>query len=237
MESWGGLLVSYFAYLGSLSEQHLSISFDSFAIILILFLAFTSLLCCLPLMFCCARRKVKSGSPYSRKEIICKKGLFALMLARLDEFDTLTPLILTPAGPSIFQEIVQTPVSQQTVLNPYIPRTASNSPPPPRRSNQGKTLIVPLNTSKYFGFRVRSEVQSIWLRVVLQSHASQCTSRVPGIQEINSIISFQDPKLWKMQDATHQISNQSTSCIVRIDAEVITSLSTDDPNGIIHLYI
>uniref|UniRef100_A0A158PC27 Uncharacterized protein n=1 Tax=Angiostrongylus cantonensis TaxID=6313 RepID=A0A158PC27_ANGCA len=96
-------------------------------------------------MFCCTRKKKDPGSPYTRREVICKKGLFALMLARVDELDTLTPLITTPT---------QTPVDTTSqVTRPTLPQadrlTSSDSPPPPRRSNHGKTLIVPLNASRY----------------------------------------------------------------------------------------
>ncbi|EYB92010.1 hypothetical protein Y032_0199g1666 [Ancylostoma ceylanicum] len=98
---------------------------------------------CVSIMFCCTRSKKKPGSPYTRREVICKKGLFALMLARVEEFDTLTPLIVTPTS----QPAEPTPQLPRPTLP--VRRTASDSPPPPRRSSHGKTLIVPLNASRY----------------------------------------------------------------------------------------
>ncbi|WKX95793.1 hypothetical protein Q1695_012335 [Nippostrongylus brasiliensis] len=96
-------------------------------------------------MFCCSRSKKEPGSPYTRRDVICKKGLFALMLARVDEFDTLTPLIATPTS--------QLPNPLPQLSRPTLPQashvTTSDSPPPPRRSHHGKTLIVPLNASRY----------------------------------------------------------------------------------------
>ncbi|KHJ96294.1 hypothetical protein OESDEN_03749 [Oesophagostomum dentatum] len=65
------------------------------------------------------------------------------MLARVEEFDTLTPLIVTPTS----QPAETTPQSFRPSL-PVLP-TSSDSPPPPRRSTHGKTLIVPLNASRY----------------------------------------------------------------------------------------
>ncbi|KAK6051812.1 hypothetical protein COOONC_10683 [Cooperia oncophora] len=65
------------------------------------------------------------------------------MLARVDEFDTLTPLIVTPTSSQPSNPI-------PPLTRPTLPRiTSSDSPPPPRRSHHGKTLIVPLNASRY----------------------------------------------------------------------------------------
>ncbi|CAJ0932197.1 unnamed protein product, partial [Mesorhabditis belari] len=92
------------------------------------------------LMLLCCTRRPKRGKGDVQKEMLCKKGLFALMLARLDEFDSLTPLIVTPGTPLDAKEIN---ISSSS-LPP--PRPSSTSPPPPRRPQGGRTLLVPLNT-------------------------------------------------------------------------------------------
>lgn len=56
------------------------------------------------------------------------------MLARLDEFESLTPLIMTPG-------------SSDEVTARRLPQIASQSPPPPRR-NGSTTLIVPLGSHR-----------------------------------------------------------------------------------------
>ncbi|VDM46375.1 unnamed protein product [Toxocara canis] len=59
------------------------------------------------------------------------------MLARLDEFESLTPLMITPGS-----------VDDATSRPLRMFGSASQSPPPPRRTPTGKTLIVPLATNK-----------------------------------------------------------------------------------------
>ncbi|PAV72216.1 hypothetical protein WR25_00040 [Diploscapter pachys] len=102
-------------------------------------------------MFCCTRmrRKKRDGCLYAGSEVLCsKKGLFSLMLARLDEFDSLTPLISTPSASNASDSLI----TQQPQLLKNIVRSSSDSPPPPRRPLSG-TLIVPLNTSKSTKYR------------------------------------------------------------------------------------
>lgn len=140
------MLGSCFIAISDFSTTQLRIAPATFLAIVVFCVLLTAVFCCVPLMFCCSRSKKKPGSPYARRDVICKKGLFALMLARVDEFDTLTPLISTPTSqPS-------NPIPPMT--RPSLPQAArltstSDSPPPPRRSNHGKTLIVPLNASRY----------------------------------------------------------------------------------------
>ncbi|PAV72312.1 hypothetical protein WR25_17921 [Diploscapter pachys] len=102
-------------------------------------------------MFCCTRmrRKKRDGCLYAGSEVLCsKKGLFSLMLARLDEFDSLTPLISTPSASNASDSLI----TQQPQLLKSIVRSSSDSPPPPRRPLSG-TLIVPLNSSKSAKYR------------------------------------------------------------------------------------
>ncbi|KJH43300.1 hypothetical protein DICVIV_10685 [Dictyocaulus viviparus] len=98
-------------------------------------------------MLCCSKVRKKSDIPYSRGETICKKGFFSMMLARVDELDTLTPLINnTPTQTSV--DSVKTNI-KRPICSQVGRFTTSDSPPPPRRLHHGKTLIVPLNASRY----------------------------------------------------------------------------------------
>lgn len=101
-------------------------------------------------MFCCSKspsRKV-SASKYEKIDENAKSERSDYMLAILDEFDVLTPLNSTPA-PSI----VSFPSSKSYggLDSRHMPllSTTSDSPPIIRRHAQGKTLIVPLNASRY----------------------------------------------------------------------------------------
>ncbi|CAJ0608113.1 unnamed protein product [Cylicocyclus nassatus] len=139
------MMVSCFTTISAFSSiSRRPISSEAFITIVILSVIAISILCLAFVMFCCTRTKKKPGSPYTRREVLCKKGLYALMIARVDEFDTLTPLIATPT------------TSQPPETTPQLPRPSlpvrlntSDSPPPPRRPVHGKTLIVPLNASRY----------------------------------------------------------------------------------------
>ncbi|CAD6198169.1 unnamed protein product [Caenorhabditis auriculariae] len=77
------------------------------------------------------------------------------MYARLDEFDVLTPLTGSPAssGDQSFKKNYGSASSleepRRFQFPPLAIPPASDSPPPPRRSIHGRTLIVPLNTSRY----------------------------------------------------------------------------------------
>lgn len=75
---------------------------------------------------------------YIQIEFFLQRNMFGMMLARLDEFESLTPLMVTPASSD----------EASSVRHPRIPTIASQSPPPPRRSTNGKTLIVPLNSPR-----------------------------------------------------------------------------------------
>ncbi|WKX95795.1 hypothetical protein Q1695_012335 [Nippostrongylus brasiliensis] len=136
---------SCFAAISNFSTAQLRFAPETFIVIAFFCITLLFCLCYLPIMFCCSRSKKEPGSPYTRRDVICKKGLFALMLARVDEFDTLTPLIATPTS--------QLPNPLPQLSRPTLPQashvTTSDSPPPPRRSHHGKTLIVPLNASRY----------------------------------------------------------------------------------------
>ncbi|CAJ0565668.1 unnamed protein product, partial [Mesorhabditis spiculigera] len=111
------------------------------SLVVILFFLVSAVLClsgCLMLL-CCKRPK-RGTKGNAQKELLCKKGLFALMLARLDEFDSLTPLIVTPNTPLDNKEMTLSSSSSN------LQRPSSTSPPPPRRPQGGRTLLVPLNT-------------------------------------------------------------------------------------------
>ncbi|TMS35443.1 hypothetical protein L596_002847 [Steinernema carpocapsae] len=102
---------------------------------------------CMPLLCCYARRR-KSAHHSKGTELLQKKGLFGLMLAQLDEFESLTPLIMTP-GSAINS---QTTPDDSYALPRHHLMCSSSSPPPPRRTNpSGKTLIVPLASNARSG--------------------------------------------------------------------------------------
>uniref|UniRef100_A0A1I7Y6I0 Uncharacterized protein n=1 Tax=Steinernema glaseri TaxID=37863 RepID=A0A1I7Y6I0_9BILA len=94
----------------------------------------------MPLLCCYARRR-KSAHHSKGSELLQKKGIFGLMIAQLDEFESLTPLIMTPgsgvhghSGPD-----------DAGTMSRHNFMCSTSSPPPPRRTNpSGKTLIVPL---------------------------------------------------------------------------------------------
>ncbi|CAI2333793.1 unnamed protein product [Caenorhabditis sp. 36 PRJEB53466] len=82
------------------------------------------------------------------------------MFARLEEFDVLTPLQSTPAvsiasGAYVKNYGSSSPSTSSSsdsriqLIPPVLTSSSSDSPPPPRRPNHGKTLIVPLNASRY----------------------------------------------------------------------------------------
>uniref|UniRef100_A0A915AF40 Uncharacterized protein n=1 Tax=Parascaris univalens TaxID=6257 RepID=A0A915AF40_PARUN len=79
------------------------------------------------------RTASESKSPDSQ----CRRNMFGLMLARLDEFESLTPLMITPG-------LVDEANAQQLRIAGCTPQ----SPPPPRRMPTGKTLIVPLSSNR-----------------------------------------------------------------------------------------
>ncbi|VDK67405.1 unnamed protein product [Litomosoides sigmodontis] len=82
----------------------------------------------MPILCCYAKRR--RASP--------ERDIFGIRLARLDEFESLTPLM------------VMTDDNNETSFSRLhrITSIASRSPPPPRCMNSGKTMIVPLNSGK-----------------------------------------------------------------------------------------
>lgn len=71
-----------------------------------------------------------------------QKGLFGLMFAKIDEFESLTPLMTTPES-----------TDDSTPSNKVSMIPVDQSPPLPRRLSAGKTFIVPLATSR--GWHIR----------------------------------------------------------------------------------
>ncbi|CAO4365194.1 unnamed protein product [Caenorhabditis nigoni] len=109
-------------------------------------------------MFCCTRAQRKKAAEKISGSL--RKHDSGPMFARLEEFDVLTPLQATPAvsiasGTSYKNYGSSTPStssgsdSRIQLIPPILSSSSSDSPPPPRRPNHGKTLIVPLNASRY----------------------------------------------------------------------------------------
>ncbi|GMS85107.1 hypothetical protein PENTCL1PPCAC_7282, partial [Pristionchus entomophagus] len=127
---------------------------ESAAVIALFLGACLLLMVCLVAMLCCrSRRRMESSG--EKREQTNRRSLFSLMFARLDEFDSLTPLIITPSSASTTHSI-SIPPGRERSLEKISPRSivrndrsSSNSPPPPRRPISAKTLIVPLNASRY----------------------------------------------------------------------------------------
>lgn len=109
-------------------------------------------------MFCCTRAQRKKAAEKISGSL--RKHDSGPMFARLEEFDVLTPLQATPAasiasGISIKNYGSSSPStssgsdSRIQLIPPILSSSSSDSPPPPRRPIHGKTLIVPLNASRY----------------------------------------------------------------------------------------
>ncbi|GMT16991.1 hypothetical protein PFISCL1PPCAC_8288 [Pristionchus fissidentatus] len=108
-------------------------------------------------MLCCRSRRRLNASGDKRDQSN-RRSLFSLMFARLDEFDSLTPLIITPSSTTSSSHTISIPpgregrrgekVSPRSIIR-HNDHSSSTSPPPPRRPISAKTLIVPLNASRY----------------------------------------------------------------------------------------
>uniref|UniRef100_A0AC34GSG6 Uncharacterized protein n=1 Tax=Panagrolaimus sp. ES5 TaxID=591445 RepID=A0AC34GSG6_9BILA len=100
--------------------------------------------------------------------IISLRGLLALMFANLDEFESLTPLIVSPS--STTSSLKKPPNIPAPPLDPiksaFKPTKeqlikaahalTNDSPPLPRRPHSGKTLIVPLTASNNNNRQIRN---------------------------------------------------------------------------------
>ncbi|OZC11310.1 hypothetical protein X798_01726 [Onchocerca flexuosa] len=86
----------------------------------------------------CCYSKRRCASPTMKSPEQCKRDVLSLTLARLDEFESLTPLMVVPDGNN----------EKSSSRHHRISTIISRSPPPPRRLTNGKTLIVPLNSGK-----------------------------------------------------------------------------------------
>uniref|UniRef100_A0A7E4VEF1 Conserved plasma membrane protein n=1 Tax=Panagrellus redivivus TaxID=6233 RepID=A0A7E4VEF1_PANRE len=113
------------------------------------------LLCCCCCFECCRCIKRKYRRHRRLNGTDNRRGLLSLMFAKLDEFESLTPLIVSP-NTSIGHANKQAQLRHQSgppraAFKPsrhqLLMAASSDSPPPPRRSHAGKTLIVPLNGS------------------------------------------------------------------------------------------
>lgn len=108
-------------------------------------------------MFCCTRAQRKKAAEKISGSL--RKHDSGPMFARLEEFDVLTPLQTTPAVSiasgnyknygSSSPSTSSGSDSRLQLIPPILSSSSSDSPPPPRRPNHGKTLIVPLNASRY----------------------------------------------------------------------------------------
>ncbi|KAM3719251.1 ABC multidrug transporter atrB [Dirofilaria immitis] len=90
----------------------------------------------MPVLCCYAKRRRASSITKSPEQ--CKRDVLGITLARLDEFENLTPLMVVSSDNE--NEISSLHRHQLAVI--------SRSPPPPRCLINGKTLIVPLNSRK-----------------------------------------------------------------------------------------
>uniref|UniRef100_A0AAF5PXT4 Uncharacterized protein n=1 Tax=Wuchereria bancrofti TaxID=6293 RepID=A0AAF5PXT4_WUCBA len=90
----------------------------------------------MPVLCCYAKRRRARAAAKSPDQ--CRQGTFGMRLAKLDEFESLTPLMVMSSGGN------QTPSSRCHRIS----ATTSRSPPPPRCPTNGKTMIVPLNSGK-----------------------------------------------------------------------------------------
>ncbi|EGT37117.1 hypothetical protein CAEBREN_01646 [Caenorhabditis brenneri] len=108
-------------------------------------------------MFCCTRAQRKKAAEKISGSL--RKHDSGPMFARLEEFDVLTPLQTTPAvsiASGNYKNYGSSSPSTSSgsdsriqLIPPILSSSSSDSPPPPRRPNHGKTLIVPLNASRY----------------------------------------------------------------------------------------
>uniref|UniRef100_A0A914WGM7 Uncharacterized protein n=1 Tax=Plectus sambesii TaxID=2011161 RepID=A0A914WGM7_9BILA len=117
-------------------------------------------LCCCVMLRLRRRRRVsktlhsshpgqKSASSGRSGAAPARRGLFGRMIARLDEFDSLTPLIVTPGSMGDDEPGRLRPSSSlSSSRSTKPPNLTSASPPPPRRVSAGKTTIVPLTSIK-----------------------------------------------------------------------------------------
>lgn len=64
------------------------------------------------------------------------------MFARLEEFESLTPLMITPCS------TIQT--SQFLAPKPFVSIKKEEASPPPRRNITGRTIIVPLTGNNHY---------------------------------------------------------------------------------------
>ncbi|VIO94219.1 Uncharacterized protein BM_BM7528 [Brugia malayi] len=87
----------------------------------------------MPVLCCYAKRRRARTAAKSQDQ--CRQGT---RLAKLDEFESLTPLMVMSSGDN----------QTQSSLCYRISATTSRSPPPPRCLTSGKTMIVPLNSGK-----------------------------------------------------------------------------------------
>ncbi|VDD94729.1 unnamed protein product [Enterobius vermicularis] len=99
-------------------------------------------------VLCCNARRRKDKSEANSPDSQYKKGLFGLMFAKIDEFESLTPLMTTPES-----------TDDSTPSNKVSMIPVDQSPPLPRRLSAGKTFIVPLATSR--GFLERSPAVAV----------------------------------------------------------------------------
>ncbi|KAL3994653.1 hypothetical protein ACH3XW_22590 [Acanthocheilonema viteae] len=90
----------------------------------------------MPVLCCYAKRR--RASPAAKSPVQCRRDIIDMRLARLDEFDNLTPLMVVSGGNN------ETSSSRSHRVTAII----SRSPPPPRCLTNGKTMIVPLNSGK-----------------------------------------------------------------------------------------
>uniref|UniRef100_A0A8R1XKG3 Uncharacterized protein n=1 Tax=Onchocerca volvulus TaxID=6282 RepID=A0A8R1XKG3_ONCVO len=86
----------------------------------------------------CCYSKRRCASPAMKSPEQCKRDVLSMTLARMDEFESLTPLMVVSGGND----------ERSSSRHHQISTITSRSPPPPRYLTNGKTLIVPLNSGR-----------------------------------------------------------------------------------------
>uniref|UniRef100_A0A0R3RGB9 Uncharacterized protein n=1 Tax=Elaeophora elaphi TaxID=1147741 RepID=A0A0R3RGB9_9BILA len=89
-------------------------------------------------MLCCYAKRRRASPAAKSPEQRHQRDIFGMRLAKLDEFESLTPLMVMTGGSD------ERSSSRRHRITPI----TSRSPPPPRCLTNGKTMIVPLNSGK-----------------------------------------------------------------------------------------
>ncbi|KAI6184480.1 hypothetical protein M3Y97_00600900 [Aphelenchoides bicaudatus] len=122
----------------------------SFTVLIVFGASLMVFVICMPLICCCAkRRKNQRNAKEKTSEPLKRRYPPTLSVAKFDEFDALSPLIVSPNSSNTSSSFRQKRfendrirASRELFLKQHNIRV-DESPPPPRRFN-GRTVIVPL---------------------------------------------------------------------------------------------